>query len=111
MANFVVCDEDEISTAANKIINYAEYLERQMEYYVKVLAWVQEEGIHDDLICSEISALAEEVKENIKAVSTAVNPDLSNIISEEFSEIESADRFSYPASIMDEIRAVLGMFL
>ena len=111
MGNFVVCDEDEISTAANKINNYADYLQRQMEYYLKVLAWVQEDGIRDNLICSEISALADEVKENITTVSTAVNPELLKIISEEFSEIEGADRFSYPASFMDEVKAVFGRFL
>lgn len=111
MANYVVCAEDEISSAANKIINYADYLERQMMYYLKVMAWVQEEGIQDELICGELSDLAEEVRDNIVAVATAVSPELSTIISQEVSEIESADRLSYPASLLDEITAVFGQFL
>lgn len=111
MARYVVCSEDELLEAKNKVISYTDFLQRKADYYKKVLSWVQEQGIHDALISSELSDLAKEIGQLVADVCSAVDPEIGYAVMDDLRDIERADTFSYPATLLEKISSFLRNFL
>ena len=111
MAKFVVCSEDELLEARNKIVSYTDFLQRKVEHYRKVLSWAQENGIHDNLISSELSDLAEETNRLVSEVCGAMDPELNSAVSDTLRDFERADTFQYPSSLLEQISSFLSIFL
>lgn len=107
----VICVEDEIKSACNKLINYIDYLERKKNDFTTILAAVQQCGIKDDLISSRLSEIAELTSIPSKTVSLSMEYSAKPTISSFVNELSKADDFKYPESFLDDIRAILKQFL
>lgn len=106
----IVCDESELSIAANNIAEYADFLSRSMVAYVAILSEIQEKGIQDDLVCSKLSSIAESLepyKLNIKDVCDFILADVNDYIA----GVSNVDNFRFPTDITSTITSLVAKFL
>lgn len=111
MSDSVVVKSGEIRTSYNSIKNYAEFLIRQCEAYMRVLSSIQKNGIQDQLICSKLSAIAEALKPVIANLDALINTDVKNILNKDIADISAADSFMYPEGYFETIASLLAAFL
>lgn len=106
----VVCAEAELSTAANNLVEYADFLSRTMEAYTTVLAEIQEKGIQDDLVCSKLSSIAQ----SLKPYKTSIKDecvDISTDVRDYIAGVARADNFRFPTDITTTIASLVAQFL
>lgn len=111
MDHSVVVNSSEISTAYSHIKKYVDFLTRQLESYIKILSDIQKNAINDQIIASELSAIANEVKPQIMALDHLINNSIFTTLNREVAEIASADDFSYPNALIAQVSSLLAMFL
>lgn len=109
MTRDIVCDEGELSIAANNLLEYADFLVRTMDAYVAVLAEIQVKGIQDDLVCSKLSS----VEQSLKPYKTAIIDEceeIAKIVRDYIQEIARADNFKFPSDITAPIATLVAQF-
>lgn len=111
MDRSVYIEESELSVAGNQIKSYADFLARSIEEYIRILADIQKDkAISDDLICAEISLLAEQMMPYKLSIYDNCER-ITEIISSNIADIVSEDDFRYPAEISAKISSLLASFL
>lgn len=111
MEKYVYIEEGEMSKACNQIKSYADFLSRSIEEYLKELASIQNDKvIADDLICSKLSALAEQVMPYKTSIYEECKK-IDSIIQKEIQDIKTEDNFKYPAEMISTISSLLAKFL
>lgn len=110
MARDIVCAEAELSIAANNLVEYADFLSRTIESYIDVLYKIQTRGIRDDLVCSELSSIAQMI-EPCKAEIKEVCDEISADVREYIVGIARADNFTFPGEITSKIISLVTQFL
>lgn len=111
MGKYVYIKESELSRASNQIKSYADFLSRSLEEYIQILATVQnEKAIADELICSRLSALAEQILPYKTSIYDECEK-ISGIISSDITNISAEDNFRYPADMISTISSLLASFL
>lgn len=110
MAKDIVCAEAELSIVANNLVEYADFLSRTMEKYVAVLSEIQEKGIQDDLVCSNLSSIAQ----SLKPYKTSIKDECEDVaadVKDYISGISRADNFKFPTDITSTIASLVARFL
>ena len=103
MEKDIVCSEAELMSAANKILNYGDFLSRTISSYTQILGEIQEKGIRDQLVCSKLSSIAA----SLESYRNTIPEDCMEIkenISEYINDVAEADHFEFPNEIADSIR-------
>ncbi len=106
----IIIDECELSIAANAVQRDVNKLLDVMSQYNAVLSKLQDDGIRDNAICAQFSAIAEEIafcgeqlKTNISSIGTTVNRGIERI--------EDADAFRFPnTTLADLVDQLLSAF-
>ncbi|MDS0525619.1 hypothetical protein NNC19_08015 [Clostridium sp. SHJSY1] len=93
-SNELIVLDNEYSYASKKFTNYADYLNEAINEYIRVLEYVISYGINDEKITESLNGLLNEVKRYPDAIQS-VSQEISEIINEYLSKIDSADKFLY----------------
>lgn len=109
MKNDFIMSESEISSAVTALYQQAEFLEQSIDRYIKILSNIQNGGIRDKLICSELSNLAELATKNQDRIAQ-VYENLATYMNSEFNEAEGEDNFKFPSDFMTEVTSILSRF-
>ena len=107
----VVCSAPEIRIACNQIDIYLDFLVGQMENYMEILSFVQENAIQDEKISAELSAIAKEVKVCANELKILYEDNIRMTVNRQISEISAADNFQYPHELLARISSFLASFL
>lgn len=111
MEKYVYVKESELSRACNQIKAYADFLSRCIEEYEQILATMQnEKAIADELICSKLSSIVEQIKPYKTSIYDECEK-ISAIIGSNIADISAEDNFKYPADIISTISSLLAKFL
>jgi methyl-accepting chemotaxis protein len=106
----LICAENELSIAINSINTYSDFLSRTIDSYISILSKIQDEGINDDLICEQLSNVADEIKPYIKDIYEE-SEEISKNIRDFISEISEVDDFKFPFDITAPIASLLANFM
>lgn len=106
----IVCAEGELSIAANKLVEYADFLSRTMESYVAVLAEIQEKGIQDDLVCSKLSSIARSLNPYKTSIKDECD-DIAGDVRAYITGVAQVDNFNFPTDITSSIASLVAQFL
>ena len=104
----IVCSESELSSAVNKITNYIDHLTYTLENYINVLNRVNENGIEDATVNSQIVDIIDELaplRDALRISGEMISKNVKNNIS----NIENYDDFKFPADEISAIRILLGV--
>ena len=110
MAEDIVCAEAELSIAANNIVEYADFLVRTMETYTEILSEIQEKGIQDDLVCSKLSSIVQQLKPYMTSIPEECESIRENV-SGYITGVAVVDRFVFPGNIGTSIASIVSQFL
>ncbi len=111
MEKYVYVKESELSKASNQIKSYADFLSRCIEEYIQILATIQKDkAIADELICSKLSALAEQIMPYKTFIYDECEK-TSGFISNDIADISAEDNFRYPADMIATLSSLLATFL
>ena len=102
--------EYEMAIAVNKITNTIDFLSRSIDSYIKILSDVQKKGIEDRMICSELSDLAERVRNKQESLEILYN-ELGKEVNSGIRDVETNDNFEFPSDFMTNVISLLSMFL
>ena len=109
MGKDIIYDENELAIAVNSIMGYADFLARCIEEYVGLLNELQNKGIQDELVCSEITGLIA----TIEPYKTSIYDTCESVagkINKSMGEVETADSFRFPNDIISAISTLLARF-
>lgn len=111
MDKYVYVKESELSRACNQVKSYADFLSRSIEEYIQILATIQnDKAIADELICSKLSSLAEQIMPYKTSIYDECEK-ISGIINSDIADISAEDNFRYPADMISTISSLLASFL
>lgn len=109
MAKDVICSEDELTIASNKISAYSDFLARMIEEYVGILKNIQDLGIKDNEISAKlayINSLISPLKSRLDTEST----DIASLVSQYVDDIAEADNFQFPSELEAIISSTVARF-
>lgn len=111
MKNDFILDESEFSIAVNKLSNLSLALSESIDSYIQVLSNIQNGGIKDELICSELEAIRYLARFYQKDILSIHEQLASQIINPEISDAGSYDDLKFPYDFMTEVTYMLSRFL
>lgn len=106
----IVYDESEMSIAANKLLDYAEFLGACVDEYVKLLQELKSRGIKDEKVCARIEELICSImpyRNNI----FAEGEELKNVVNKSIKELADADKYTFNSDAMNSIPSIVSALL
>jgi hypothetical protein len=110
MAESVVIHESDLLIYKNQLLRYSEFLSEKSQEFRSILMDAKEVAFVDLQLCARLLILLEAAMPQFRKVDQAVSGDLQTIIQQTVNELDRADSFHYPESILDRIRALLSVF-
>lgn len=110
MKTDIVSAEVELSVAVNQIERYADFLAESIQSYIRILSQLQENGIHDDMVCARLSEIAFAVHPAIQDL-TDQSDMIRSRISAFISEVEKVDNFAFPSGIVSMLKSLLAQLI